>query len=330
MLIDQVEDLYLQGTSIASISRKVDRSYITIIRYLHKLGIYKNSKNTFNNNFFQDIDEEIKAYWFGFIQADGCIKETGTSYMLKIELSNTDKKHLEKFAKLFNRFLSPNKSKALLEINSKKIYKDLQNNGIEERKSYSENIEFLNHIPYNLINHFVRGIFDGDGSIYCQNNNKRMSYFSLCGTYEMLFEIQKIIEKEIQKLSKVEINFNSGTFNLTYGSHNNLISIYNWLYKDATIWLERKRNKFEEIIKELTPKDREKSPYKGVRNQNKYITAYININSKTKHIKCCKTELEAAYWHDLEQVKFRGKDALYHMNFPEQINQFHTWIQEGY
>jgi len=56
----------------------------------------------------------------------------------------------------------------------------------------------------------------------------------------------------------------------------------------------------------------------------------LKRDNKLKHIKYCESELEAAYYHDLEQVRQRGEKARKYMNFPSQYKNFVEWINEGY
>jgi len=54
------------------------------------------------------------------------------------------------------------------------------------------------------------------------------------------------------------------------------------------------------------------------------------INYKQIYIGRYSTELEAAYWNDMEQVRRRGENAKKYMNFPSKYNDFVQWIEEGY
>ena len=50
----------------------------------------------YNENFFEKIDSPRKAYWLGFLYADGCILDQRKSKILEITLSKNDKNHLQK------------------------------------------------------------------------------------------------------------------------------------------------------------------------------------------------------------------------------------------
>jgi hypothetical protein len=337
MLDPQVKDLYLEGKTVKEIEKIVNRSKSTVISWLKQLGVYDKNRdyltlNYTNLDFFNKIDTEEKAYWLGFIYADGCIFscQNPHSKKLTIDLGIKDKDHLQKLSDIFNKPLNQFKSSPhliWLVISKNQVYTDLLNNGIEERKTYSTSTTILSHVPNIIMNHFIRGYFDGDGWTH---HNKYHYKFGLCGTKEFLSEIQKILIQKIQTRHNIPI-YKKQIFELNYESQADVLSIYNWLYKNATVWLERKRDKFKEMIEVIIPKDRICSPYKGAQKQISGRTwrSQITFNKEAKHIKNCESELEAAYWYDLEQVRLRREEAIYHMNFPSQYDNFVQCINDG-
>ena len=57
-------------------------------------------KHFYNEDYFKVIDSEDKAYWLGFISADGSVSKD--AYHIRISLSSIDIKHLEKFLTCIN------------------------------------------------------------------------------------------------------------------------------------------------------------------------------------------------------------------------------------
>ena len=338
MFDEQIKKMYLEDKkSVYEIAEIIGIGRETVRQKLIKMNVYKPNKHIHHNytnlDFFRKINTEQKAYWLGFIYADGYI---GGSYRMSIDLSVTDKNHLQKLSNIFNKpieYTQTRENIVKLCVYNKNLYNDLVDHGIEENKTYALTTSVLDYVPDNLMHHFIRGYFDGDGTISCSVDMKRNFHFSLIGIKDFISKVQIIMETNIMNLSKVGIYIkNTGIiFILNYGKHDDIISIYNWLYKDATIWLDRKRNKFDEILKFFNEgfelKDRESPPYKGV---NSLFGVNMYINGKPNHIGTYKTELEAAYWHDLEQVKQRGEKAKKYMNFPSQYENFIEWIQQGY
>ena len=124
-------------------------------------------RHTLNKNYFKNIDTEEKAYWLGFIAADGCVyKMSKNAYRLQINLSAVDIGHLE----LFNDCIESdyiitqkkvnNSDTCILKISSKEFTDNLINLGITPNKSL---IVQMPNISQDLIRHFIRGYFDGDG-----------------------------------------------------------------------------------------------------------------------------------------------------------------------
>ena len=59
----------------------------------------KRASKSFNIHYFDSIDTEEKAYWLGFLFADGAITQYNHSYDIELSLKIDDKEHVEKFAK---------------------------------------------------------------------------------------------------------------------------------------------------------------------------------------------------------------------------------------
>jgi len=268
--LNLAKSLYLEQKTIPQISKLVGICQNSLRNYLTKCGIYDTNRDTktakfgcTNSDFFHTIDSEEKAYWLGFIYADGCIITSPSNihtFRLSVTLSKKDEQHLRKLSNIFNKplkyvshpcSLSENNNInyfARLDINSKEMYKDLTNNGMEERKTGSNSIKIFDRVSANLKHHFIRGIFDGDGSISYWGNDKRNCKFNICGPQTILENVQTIMINDIQQLPKTKFSFSSNIYYLQYGGINEIKDIYLWMYKDAHIYLERKKDKFEEII----------------------------------------------------------------------------------
>jgi intein/homing endonuclease len=298
-----------------------------------RLDLFKSTRTNYTNlDFFNEINTEEKAYWLGFIYADGCIHKRS----LIISLSRRDEVHLQKLANIFNKHLYFNSIGTFggvrLEIIDESIVSNLKKCGILNMKTYDPYPTILNHIPENLVRHFIRGYFDGDGCISRGHIEQRRIQFNLLGVEKFLEDIKCIIQKHIPTITNRRITYRDEVLSsLNYSSISDIKEIYKWLYNNVTVWLERKKDKFEEIIKiieyhDVKFVDRE-PPYKGVYKNYKHNSWKAQIG--VKHIKNCKTEIEAAYYHDLEFVRQRGSEALKYMNFPSQYDDFVELIKLG-
>ncbi len=217
-------------------------------------GMYK-KEVIVNHNYFESIDDEHKAYWLGFLTADGNVRnKKGDSWYVKLEIKNTDKKLLELFKEdiasdaTIKDYKYNKKHNVMIYIYSSKWAQDLSKYDIVPNKTFI--INKLPNIKTDLIKHFIRGYFDGDGSIMLYKpkgqNLKRLN-ISICGTKEFLNNLNIFLNKQIGTTNNKLINMNkygSNVFNLRYTSNDDVIKFCEYIYLDCTICLERKRDKY--------------------------------------------------------------------------------------
>lgn len=199
----------------------------------------KIKKFTIEDDIFNK-DTENSFYIAGFIAADGCICRNN----LSIRLSSNDEDHLKKinFALGSNRNIYNYSGVSALNIHSKKICEDLKRFNIVPRKSLIYTFpEWMKEHP--LKHHFMRGYFDGDGSFYINNQYNKKVCMGIRGTSEFLTSYRDILEKECQfKERSYNIPMPSNCEMLAYGGNKNIIKFSNFIYKDATIYMDRKFN----------------------------------------------------------------------------------------
>ena len=120
-------------------------------------------------DYFRTIDEESKAYWLGFLYADGCISNDLKTII--IELSAKDLRHIEKFKKAIEApqniqlYERDGVKFARIRIGCKEMVSDLIEKGCHPHKTFDVHFPNLDTVPNELIKHFIRGVFDGDGCI---------------------------------------------------------------------------------------------------------------------------------------------------------------------
>lgn len=199
----------------------------------------------YNREKFKSIATEDEAYWLGFILADGYLDEKRNT--LQIKLAKKDEDHLKKFISFLgcNDYdsrikecvggaYSRDSPCCVVKICSKDIVINLKQYGIFQKKS---GIETPYHfIDEKLIKPYIRGIFDGDGWIKSTDEFG----FGFCGSYAVLSYIKEMISKYSVDMDKVSIRHEGKIYNLSTGGRNKTIEFFDWLYKDATIFLNRK------------------------------------------------------------------------------------------
>ena len=164
-LISAVKFYKENSITITACAEKFSCDRHALSRWLKKSGLKINphGKQLLNSDKFSCIDTEEKAYWLGFLYADGNVRENKIS----LELAVKDKEHLEKF----NQFMEKEKDiltsghRVRCLFMDKKVYQDLVNLGVVPNKSLILKFPNYNQVPKNLIRHFIRGYVDGDGSL---------------------------------------------------------------------------------------------------------------------------------------------------------------------
>lgn len=214
-----------------------------------------------NDDYFNIIDNEVKAYWLGFLFADGWINQRKGQDRLVLDLAVKDKNHLKKYKKALN-FKGPVKDftiksgqwkgfiHTMVSITSQQLVNDLNKLGCTPRKSLT--LKFPK-IKKSLIRHFIRGYFDGDGSVFISNEKHWRSgkispviHYRFIGTEDFL----TIVKQEINLQGYlVQPKNKDVAFELSYKRNKKVIPFYEYLYKDATIFLKRKKKIFDLHIK---------------------------------------------------------------------------------
>lgn len=202
----------------------------------------------YNRNIFNKIDNEEKAYWLGFIVADGYLNIN--KHMLRIKLGNRDRSHLIKFIK----FIGGNEEMLKSEIHSetgnenfyvslysKEVMNDLLSLGIEQAKSGKEKVCNIDKKYYR---DFIRGLWDGDGFI-----RENLSGIGLVGSKEVLAFVQNYFNDSLG-VKPLKIYPHCNTFKIEYRSTRKAIPlILNHLYGDKDVALDRKKELATKIEK---------------------------------------------------------------------------------
>lgn len=124
-------------------------------------------------------------------------------------------------------------------IRSNKMYQDLGALGIHERKS--KTVSFPTNISANMVRHVIRGIFDGDGTVYWSGN---YLHFGFYGNHFLLEQIKHILAEEFN-ISNNKIFDKSNVSLLYFSKKKDIKNFYDYIYKDASIFLTRKKKRFD-------------------------------------------------------------------------------------
>lgn len=223
-------------------------------------------KYALNHDYFKKIDTEEKAYWLGFLAADGYVSREGG--VVIVVLSEKDIDHLKKFTKAIEtntpiiqykqKFDSKREKEynmCKIAISSIRFHDNIVDKGITPIKMMDKRIPDIEERWYK---HFIRGYYDGDGSISFVKRKKVREWKSqtthtstlegsvrIVGTFKLLNWIVDVSEPFVGRKSK--ISEKKTIFSIS-ASDGTMIKLLNWLYSNSTVFLSRKYGKYQEYL----------------------------------------------------------------------------------
>lgn len=217
-----------------------DRHWPSIIQRatkVHGLTRYSQDQYDVDYNYFEYWDRE-NAYIFGFILADGHLINKNVK-ALQFELKKEDADILYKIKKAL-RYEGKVKlgRTARLQINNAKIIKDLVEKGMPDYDK-SRRASFPSSLPEEYYRDFIRGVIDGDGWIYVESDGR--IDLGLCGNIDLIKPIKDLFPIDCSKNSIRKDKGHCWRFQIR---GKKALAICDWLYKDATIFLDRKYNNY--------------------------------------------------------------------------------------
>lgn len=195
-----VNDYLINELVVSDIAKKYNLSLGTITRILKKDSstrkIWEKRVKSYivDETFFEKIDTPEKAYWFGFIAADGNICKGS----LQIILAQKDKNHLVKLCERIG-YTGPlrvaKNGTIIFALVRAKIYNDLIKLGMAPNKTFKINESIFNCIPAHLIPAAMHGYFDGDGSFGKTGKENMQLQFGLLGNEDFLLFYKSRLEQ---------------------------------------------------------------------------------------------------------------------------------------
>ena len=197
-------------------------------------------KYNIDEAFFDVINTEEKAYFLGLLYADGCNATNRNSVILS--LKEDDKEILEKLNSLLQSkkpLGHTNSGQTTLLISNKHISQRLIELGCHRAKTYSLVFPSEEQVPKQLIRHFVRGYFDGDGWV----GKKSISVVSTLDFCNSLAEILKDLFN-INCYIRARHPERNNTIRMLELNNKSARTFLNWIYKDSNIHLQRKYERY--------------------------------------------------------------------------------------
>ena len=270
---------------------------------------------------------ELEAYLLGFFYADGSItgKVKDKYYLLSISQSYSHKDFLQKICDILNFHLEKDyklkEDKKLraykLTIGNVKMVSNLIKLGITPRKTYEDNDFVFQNIPDKLKIHFIRGFFDGDGTVgFDKKENAFFGFVSY--NKSIIMAIKNYLFSYLKKGSfKKEYSKKNDSYYYRYTSFGNMVVKHfgELLYKDANYYMKSKYDIFQKI------KPQEKhNLYTGLRkNYNRFVIV-ITYDNKRHYLGSFKTIKEA--------IEIYNKEALLHNKPTQEYKGEYVYVYE--
>ena len=197
-------------------------------------------KYNIDETFFDVIDTEEKAYFLGFLYADGCNATNRNAVILS--LKEDDKEILEKLNSLLQHkkpLWHTKSGQTTLLISNKHISQRLIELGCHRAKTYTLVFPSEKQVPKHLVRHFVRGYFDGDGWV----GEKAICIVS---TLNFCNSLAEILNQELNVNSYIRARHPERKNNIRMLELSNKAArkFLNWIYKGSNIHLQRKYKRY--------------------------------------------------------------------------------------
>lgn len=205
-----------------------------------------------NTQAFDEYSEE-SCYWAGFLMADGNVD---SKHRIRIMLKYDDINHLEKFRDYLvsTHKVSSNTTtynRASFEITNPHMCDmlDLNFNIVPNKTLIAD---FPRSMPRNMLRHFIRGYFDGDGSICESFSNKNSITATIyatfaCGSFKFIDYLFTFLKAELGVNGYLQ-DFNTGKkWQIKYNT-NDAKKLLHYMYDNSSVYLDRKFQLFNRIV----------------------------------------------------------------------------------
>lgn len=212
----------------------------------------------YNREYFNTIDAQDKAYILGFLWGDGsCIPGKRT---VALTISTKDEAHLRKIATclgleesevrrhVVRSFGNKKFSSSKIQMSHKIFFEAMERLGYGKKP---QRMMRMPKLPDNMIRHFLRGLFDADGSVHCKRTGKFGNVRK--GRMEVSLPHLPAVNwwsNYFQKTLGVPFQFgrDKSIYRVTLVKKSDLKKVYEFLYSDSVLELERKKKKFRDLI----------------------------------------------------------------------------------
>lgn len=303
-------------------SISVKQKILCVYRDMDALPLYSSRRRYhFDEHFFDTIDTEQKAYFLGLLYADGCIP----SDRIILALQARDKNIILKL-KAAVRYTGPMRQFSVIQKSNKEtkvvslqlcsthMSTQLAKHGCGPNKTHI--ISFPTFLRRELVPHFIRGYFDGDGSISCfdRRPNRPIYSCSITSNYNMCKGLAKQIEQYCgvhvtlcrQRKDKLGSTPEATTTTIKISGHIQIKKFMRWIYTGATVFLKRKHTKYL-TLERLIPCDVRRPVEQLDRQTGNVLRRFDSVVQAAQATKIAPVNLSRL----LNQTPYRVKGRVY-------------------
>ena len=256
--IKDIIDSYKKGLGTGPLRRKYSCSEKTIKRILDENNVERHARGGiqqyfFNENFLDELDSSEKLYLLGWLYSDGNVSKT--EKLIRIGLAMKDREILEILNKILENDrplredVEHGKPKITLSLCSKHFKERLIELGCIPEKSLV--LTYPNWIPERYLKDFVRGYFDGDGSLTIKQNKggAQNGVITIASTFDFASKLQEKKKKKVGIKGKVKpLKEGSLCYGYFINRQEDVLKFLDWIYSDINcIKLSRKWKLYKEL-----------------------------------------------------------------------------------
>lgn len=255
----RIIELYEAGKSITCIAKEEKVARKTVKSRLIKYGFrieqryYKKYSNSTKLFISEKISTEEEAYILGLYMADGTISMRDK--MVGLDLSKKDRSHMKKIKRIWNirnpigETTNNHSGSVYLRFYDHRIFNKMMDFGVIPNKSYYG--QFPNEewfVDNDLLRHYIRGYFDGDGCIAYSHITRPILTF--VGTLAMITGIRHYIANTFGIHMTLNKKADNSWGTVLVGGFNQVSFLINWMQYDTDLLLKRKRERYKRLLKD--------------------------------------------------------------------------------
>jgi len=224
-------ETYLNQKGLSRLSERYGVGWWVVVKVLKQHGVpLRNRKKFVDESFFKNINTPVKAYWLGFLTADGYTN--GTSTFL-LNLSSVDEKHVFEFRNALNSDCTISRY-----IRNKRsyIYLCISNGVFVSHLKKFLNRDKVVSLSNGLLSHFGRGLIDGDGCICLykpKDGSKCKLIVNLLAKKSFLLDLNTLLPVKTSAKLRLHSSPSANVCEMRFNGCKAL-ALLNWLYKDST------------------------------------------------------------------------------------------------